>query len=191
MLHRCDWAVSDLMRAYHDHEWGAPLHDDRLLFEFLVLEGAQAGLSWATILQRRENYRQAFDGFDPAIVAAYTGEKVATLMQDSGIIRNRRKIEATVRNAQVYRKIQQEYGSFDTFIWQFVGGKPIQNRRHSLDELPAQTPISQVLSRELRQRGMSFVGPTICYAFMQAVGMVNDHLVTCFRYQEVAGNAEV
>ncbi|MCC6147999.1 MAG: DNA-3-methyladenine glycosylase I [Anaerolineaceae bacterium] len=187
-MDRCGWAQSALMIAYHDLEWGVPLHDDSLLFEFLILEGAQAGLSWSTILNRREGYRQAFDQFDPALVASYTPEKVDALLLDSRIIRNRRKIEAAVQNARIFLQIQAEQGSFFTFLWQFVDGKPLQNRWRSLAELPAQTPLSQKLSQELRGRGMNFVGPTICYAYMQAVGLVNDHLLSCFRHAELANS---
>ncbi|NPV77390.1 MAG: DNA-3-methyladenine glycosylase I [Anaerolineae bacterium] len=185
-MKRCEWAKSDLMIAYHDLEWGVPLHDDRLLFEFLTLEGAQAGLSWSTILQRREGYRQVFDGFDPAVVASYTAEKIEALLLESRIIRNRRKIEASVQNARAFLQIQKEYKSFDAFLWQFTGGKPLQNHWQSLSEIPAKTPLAEELSRALRSRGMKFVGPTICYAYMQAVGLVNDHVVSCFRHQELA-----
>jgi DNA-3-methyladenine glycosylase I len=182
---RCAWAVSDLMTAYHDREWGVPQHDDRILFEFLVLEGAQAGLSWETILKKRGPYRRAFDGFDPAVVAAYKREKIEALLLDPGIIRNQRKVESAVQNARAYLKVQEEFGSFDTFIWQFTGGRPVINRWNTLEEIPAQTSESAAMSKELVRRGFSFVGPTICYAFMQAVGMVNDHTTDCFRYHEV------
>jgi len=185
-MDRCAWAQSELMIAYHDLEWGVPLHNDRLLFEFLVLEGAQAGLSWSTILQRREGYRQAFDGFDPAVVASYPIAKIDALLLDSRIIRNRLKIEAAVQNARAFLQIQKEYTSFDVFLWQFTGGKPLQNHWQSLSEIPAQTSLAEELSRTLRSRGMKFVGPTICYAYMQAVGLVNDHVISCFRHQELA-----
>lgn len=184
---RCDWVPLDnpLYVTYHDEEWGVPVHDDRLLFEFLVLEGAQAGLSWITILRKRENYRSAFDQFDPQKVALYDEKKIEELMQNSGIIRNRRKIEAAVQNAKVFLEIQEEIGSFDRFIWKFVDGKPIINRWKSLKELPASTPESDIMSKELKKRGFKFVGSTICYAHMQATGMVNDHTIDCFRYEEI------
>jgi DNA-3-methyladenine glycosylase I len=185
-MNRCEWAQTEMMTAYHDQEWGVPLHDDRLLFEFLILEGAQAGLSWSTILQRRETYRLAFDKFDPLLVAGYSPARVETLLLDAGIIRNRRKIEAAVQNARVFLQIQREFGTFDAFLWSFVGDKPVQNRWQSIHELPASTPTSEVLSRDLKKRGMQFVGPTICYAYMQAVGLVNDHTISCFRYQELS-----
>lgn len=171
------------MIEYHDNEWGVPVHDDRLLFEFLILEGAQAGLTWLTILQRRENYRKAFDNFDPKKVARYNAAKVKTLLKNEGIIRNRLKIEATIANAQAYLAIQKEFGSFDKYIWSFVGGKPLLNARKSMKEVPPMTPEAERMSKDLKKRGFRFVGPTICYAFMQAVGMVNDHTVDCFRYK--------
>ena len=184
---RCGWAGDDpLSIAYHDEEWGVPLHDDCGLFEFLILEGAQAGLSWMTILRKRGGYRQAFSGFDPARVASFDQTTVQTLLQNSGIVRNRGKIEAAIANAGAFLKVQEEYGSFDAYIWQFVNGKPVQNRWSTLSELPAQTATSETMSRALKKRGFRFVGPTICYAFMQAVGMVNDHTTDCFRYSEVA-----
>jgi DNA-3-methyladenine glycosylase I len=187
MLTRCAWPGNDpLYVAYHDEEWGVPKHDDRRLFEDLVLDGAQAGLSWITILRKRENYRAAFDGFDPAKVAAYDEAKIGALLANPGIIRNRQKIRSAVRNAQAFLKIQEAFGSFDAYLWGFVAGRPVQNRWRSLAELPAQTPLSEAISKDLKKRGMSFVGPTIIYAFMQAVGMVNDHIVECFRYGEVA-----
>jgi DNA-3-methyladenine glycosylase I len=187
MLTRCGWPGNDpLYVAYHDEEWGAPKHDDRRLFEDLVLDGAQAGLSWITILRKRESYRAAFDGFDPAKVAAYDEAKIAALLADPGIVRNRQKITSAVRNAQAFLKIQEGFGSFDAYLWGFVEGRPVQNRWNSLAEIPAQTPLSEAISKDLKQRGMSFVGPTIVYAFMQAVGLVNDHIVDCFRYGEVA-----
>jgi DNA-3-methyladenine glycosylase I len=180
---RCAWAGSDpLYVAYHDEEWGAPLHDDRRLFEMLCLEGAQAGLSWSTILRRRENYRRAFQGFDLAAAAAFDERRVEALMQDAGIIRNRRKIESVIGNARAALAVQAEHGSLDAYLWSFVGGRPRINAWRTLSELPAQTPESEAMSRDLRKRGFSFVGPTICYAFMQAVGMVDDHTLDCFRH---------
>jgi DNA-3-methyladenine glycosylase I len=187
-LSRCAWAGSDpLSVAYHDQEWGVPLHDERRLFEFLVLEGAQAGLSWMTILKKRDNYRQAFAGFDPAVVAGFDAAQVAELLQNPGIVRNRLKIEAAVANARAFLQVQAEFGSFDAYIWGFVGGRPIHNAWTSLSQIPAQTPQSQAMSKDLLRRGFRFVGPTICYAFMQAVGMVNDHTTDCFRYAELRG----
>jgi len=184
---RCAWAGDDLLYVrYHDREWGVPLHDDRRLFEFLVLEGAQAGLSWITILKKRGNYRKAFDGFDPNKVAAFGERRIAALLADAGIVRNRLKISAAVRNARAFLGIQREFGSFDAYLWRFVDGRPKQNRWKVLTEVPAETSESRALSKDLIRRGCSFVGPTICYAFMQAVGMVNDHLVSCFRYEEIA-----
>jgi DNA-3-methyladenine glycosylase I len=185
---RCEWVPPDnpLYIKYHDEEWGVPVHDDRLLFEFLVLEGAQAGLSWLTILRKRENYREAFDHFDPRKVAQYDERKIEELIQNSGIIRNRLKIEAAVRNAAAFLEVQKEFGSFDRFIWQFVEGKPIINRWKNLKEIPAHTPESDAMSKELKKRGFKFVGSTICYAHMQATGMVNDHTIDCFRYREIA-----
>ena len=186
-LIRCAWAGSDPKYvAYHDQEWGVPVHDDRLLFEFLILEGAQAGLSWATILNKRDNYRLAFDHFDPQKVAAYDEAKIADLLTNPGIVRNRAKIRAAVQNAKAFLIVQQAFGSFDHYIWQFVGGNPIQNRWQKLADIPAGTSQSQAMSKDLRKRGFNFVGPTICYAFMQAVGMVNDHQVDCFRYHQVS-----
>ena len=183
---RCRWAGTDpLYVAYHDTEWGCPVHDDRALFEFLVLEGAQAGLSWITILRKRPAYRAAFDGFDPRRVAAYDGAKIEALLADAGIVRNRRKIEAAVRNARAFQAIQGEFGTFDAYLWRFVDGAPVQNAWRSHAQIPARTPVSEALSRDLIRRGFGFVGPTICYAFMQAVGMVNDHTVDCFRHQEI------
>ena len=183
---RCDWAGSDLLYiAYHDTEWGVPLHDDRLLFEFLVLEGAQAGLSWLTILRKRDNYRRAFADFVPAKVARFDQRKIARLLADAGIIRNRQKIEAAIANARAYLKVQEEFGSFDAYSWRFVDGRPIRNRWRRLAEIPARTKESETMSRDLVQRGFRFVGPTICYAHMQATGMVNDHLLGCFRYAQV------
>ncbi len=182
---RCAWAGTPLSLEYHDAEWGVPLHDERGLFEFLILEGAQAGLSWETILKKRPAYRLAFDNFDPRAVAAYDEAKTAALLADPGIVRNRRKVVAAVQNARAFLQVQSEFGSFDAYIWAFVGGQPIQNAWTSLRDLPAQTPLSQQISKDLLRRGFSFVGPTIIYAFMQAVGMVNDHTVDCFRYGEV------
>jgi len=184
---RCFWATTDdpLYLAYHDHEWGVPVHDDRVLFEFLVLEGAQAGLSWYTILRKRPNYHLALDGFDPARIAQYNGQKVSELLANPGIIRNRLKINAAISNAQSMLKIQKQYGSFDTYLWQFVGGKPIVNAWETGREIPAETEESRSMSKDLLKCGFHFVGPTICYAFMQAVGMVNDHTTDCFRYQEI------
>ncbi len=184
---RCAWVPLDnpLYLAYHDCEWGVPVHDERRLFEFLVLEGAQAGLSWLTILRRRDQYRRAFDGFDIATVAGYAAAKVEALLGDAGIVRNRKKIEAAVRLARVAQEIQQQAGSLDAFLWAFVDGQPRPPARHTLAEVPACSPASEAMSTALRARGASFVGPTICYSFMQAVGMVNDHTVDCFRYAEV------
>jgi len=184
-VRRCEWARTDLSIAYHDREWGVPLHDDRALFEFLILEGAQAGLSWETILKKRESYRLAFDNFDARAVARYDQHKIKELLADPGIVRNRLKIQAAIQNANAFLDVQRESGSFDAYIWRFVGGRPQKNRRRSLKEIPARTVESDAMSRDLSQRGFKFVGSTICYAFMQAVGMVNDHLVDCFRYAEV------
>ncbi len=182
---RCTWPGQDpLYIAYHDDEWGVPLRDDRALFEMLVLEGAQAGLSWITILRKRKNYRAAFDGFEPAKIARYTPAKVARLMQDEGIVRNRLKIEGAVLSARAWLKIMEEGPGFSAFLWEFVGGEPIVNRFRKSESVPAETDISRKLSKELKRRGFKFVGPTIVYAFMQAVGMVNDHLVSCYRHPE-------
>jgi len=178
---RCTWAASGLLAEYHDREWGVPVHDDRILFEFITLEGAQAGLSWETVLKKRARYREVFAGFDPAKVARFTPARIDRLLQDSGIIRHRGKIESTVANARAVLAVQRELGSFDRYLWGFVKGTPIVNRPRSLAELPARTPLSDALSRDLRRRGFGFVGSTICYAFMQAVGMVNDHMLDCFR----------
>jgi DNA-3-methyladenine glycosylase I len=182
---RCDWARGELDIAYHDREWGVPLHQDRLLFELLILEGAQAGLSWSTILKKRAAYRKAFDRFDAAKIGRYTAARVERLMGDAGIVRNRAKIEATIANARAFLEVKREHGTFDKYIWQFAGGQPTQNawRRHG--ECPAETDASRAMSRDLIKRGFRFVGPTICYAFMQATGMVNDHLRDCFRWREV------
>jgi DNA-3-methyladenine glycosylase I len=176
---RCHWATTELSIPYHDEEWGRPTHDDRRLFEFLTLEGAQAGLSWETILRKRDRYRETFAGFDPVKVARFTPGRIEKLMGDPGIIRNRLKIESTVSNARAFLAVQREFGSFDAYVWAFVGGKPIHNRLRNRDDVPATTPISDALSKDLKKRGFRFVGPTICYAFMQAVGMVDDHLIDC------------
>lgn len=182
---RCPWAIGDEYVAYHDTEWGVPAHDERLLFEFLILEGAQAGLSWATILKKRDNYRQAFDGFDTEIVAKYGKRKQQALMANAGIVRNRLKIESAISNARAFLAIQEKLGTFDEYVWSFVGGQPLQNAWKSHRSVPARTPQSDALSKDLKKRGFRFVGSTICYAFMQAVGMVNDHLVPCFRHAEL------
>ena len=183
---RCAWAGTDpLYVAYHDDEWGVPAHDGRTLFEFLILEGAQAGLSWSTILKKRDNYRQAFDHFDARKIAHYDARKIARLLADPGIVRNRRKIEAAIQNARAFLAVQREFGSFDAYLWQFVGGRPKQNAWQTLDQIPGQTPESVAMSKDLVKRGFRFVGPTICYALMQAVGMVNDHVESCFRYKEI------
>lgn len=185
-LIRCEWPGSDpLYVAYHDEEWGVPVHDDRRWFEFIVLDGAQAGLSWITILRKRENYRRAFDNFDPTKVAAYDEAKIAALLADPGIVRNRLKINSAVRNARAFLSIQEEFDSFDAYVWPFVGGKPLVNAWASLREIPAETSEARALSKDLKQRGFTFVGPTITYAFMQAAGLVNDHVVNCFRYAEL------
>jgi DNA-3-methyladenine glycosylase I len=183
---RCGWANNELAIRYHDEEWGQPVHDDRTLFEFLILEGAQAGLSWNTILAKRDNYRKAFDGFDPRRVADYNRQRVQRLLRDPGIVRNKLKIASAVANAKAFLRVQQEFGSFDRYIWQFVGGKPLVNKRKSLKQVPAKTAESDAMSKDLKKRGFNFVGSTICYAFMQAVGMVNDHVVNCYRYKNSA-----
>jgi DNA-3-methyladenine glycosylase I len=175
------------MRRYHDEEWGVPVHDDRRLFEFLILEGAQAGLSWSTILRKRENYREAFASFDPEVVARFTARRRATLLKNPGIVRNTLKIESTVTNAQAVLELRKEFGTFDRYLWGFVNGAPLRNRRKALREIPASTPESDALSSDLKKRGFRFVGTTIIYAFMQAVGMVNDHEVACFRYRQLSG----
>ena len=186
MKTRCAWAGSDpLYVAYHDEQWGVPMHDDQELFEMLVLEGAQAGLSWSTILNKRENYRRAFDGFEIARVAAYGEDDIQRLLADPGIVRNQLKLRSAVRNARAVLEIQAEFGSLDAYLWDFVNGVPIQNTWQTLKEIPAQTPLSEAMSKGLKQRGCTFVGPTICYALMQSVGMVNDHTMDCFRYEEV------
>jgi DNA-3-methyladenine glycosylase I len=180
---RCAWATGELSVRYHDEEWGVPVHDDRTLFEFLILEGAQAGLSWSTILNKRENYRKAFDGFEVERVARYDRRKVERLLRDPGIVRNKLKIASTIANAKAFLRVQKEFGSFDRYIWQFVGGKPRVNSPKSMKQVPARTEESDAMSKDLKKRGFNFVGSTICYAFMQAVGMVNDHVVECFRYR--------
>jgi DNA-3-methyladenine glycosylase I len=185
-MQRCPWPTTEQYVAYHDAEWGVPVHDDRLLFEFLVLEGAQAGLSWETILKKRDAYRAAFDRFDPARVARYGEKKRLALLADPGIVRNRLKIEAAVVNARAFQAVQREFGTFDRYVWGFVGGRPKQNAWKSLKDVPARTAESDALSKDLQRRGFKFVGGTICYAFMQAVGMVNDHLVGCFRHAELS-----
>ena len=182
---RCGWAAKELMIRYHDEEWGVPLHDDRRLFELLILECAQAGLSWDTILNKREGYRRAFHDFDPPAIAKYDEQDVTRLLGDPDIVRNRLKVRSAIQNARAFLAVQQKYGSFDAYIWQFVGGRPRRNDRRSLDELPARTAESDAVSKDLKNRGFHFVGSTICYAFMQAVGMVNDHTMDCFRYAEI------
>lgn len=182
---RCSWAGNELSIRYHDEEWGTPVHDDRTLFEFLILEGAQAGLSWDTILKKRENYRAAFDNFDPARVAGYDRKKVQSLLKNEGIVRNKLKIHSAIRNAKAFLQVQKEFGSFNSYIWRFAGGRPIVNTRRVHKHIPASVPESDAMSKDLKKRGFNFVGTTICYAFMQATGMVNDHLVSCFRYTQV------
>lgn len=184
-MKRCDWARNDLAIHYHDTEWGKPLHDDRALFEFLILEGAQAGLSWDTILAKRENYRKAFDNFDAVKIARYTDKKCSKLLEDSGIIRNRLKISSAVTNAKLFLEVQKEFGTFDKYIWSFVGGISIDGKRKLMSDVPATTEISDAMSKDLKKRGFKFVGSTIMYAYMQATGMVNDHIASCFRYKEV------
>ncbi len=188
MSTRCPWATRERDIRYHDEEWGRPVHDDRLLFEFLILEGAQAGLSWSTILNKRDAYREAYDHFDPQKVARYSDAKKAELLGNAGIVRNRLKIASSVDSARAFLAVQEEFGSFDVWLWRFVDGRPLQPRRRALSEIPTRTEHSDALSKALRQRGFRFVGTTICYAFMQAVGMVNDHLVTCPQHAELAGN---
>ncbi len=182
---RCPWPGDELMIRYHDTEWGVPVHDDRLLFEYLILEGAQAGLSWSTVLKKRENYRAAFDNFEAEKIARYGDKKIAMLLGNAGIIRNRLKIAATIQNAKSFLKVREEFGSFDAYLWRFVDGQPIVNHRKSMKEVPARTDVSDAMSKDLLQRRFKFVGSTICYAHMQAVGMVNDHLVSCFRHKEL------
>jgi DNA-3-methyladenine glycosylase I len=183
---RCPWARGDLYIAYHDREWGVPVHDDRRLFEFLILEGAQAGLSWITILKKRDHYRRAFDGFDARKVARYDSRRIRSLLADPGIVRNRLKVMSAVQNARAFLAVQEEFGTFDAYLWRFAGGRPRRNRWKSFRQVPARTAESDALSRDLLRRGFKFVGSTICYAFMQAVGMVNDHTVNCFRHREIA-----
>ena len=186
MKSRCSWSSTDpLYRKYHDTEWGVPLHNDRRLFEFLILDGAQAGLSWFTILKKRQNYRKAFDHFDPHKIAGYDTRKVSELLSNEGIVRNKLKINAAIQNAISFLGVQKEFGSFNNYIWQFVGGETIKNKWKTIEEIPAQTPASAAMSADLKNRGFKFVGPTICYAFMQAAGLVNDHVIDCFRYEEV------
>ncbi|HET9183907.1 MAG TPA: DNA-3-methyladenine glycosylase I [Candidatus Angelobacter sp.] len=182
---RCSWATTEQMIAYHDREWGVPEHEDTRLFEFLILEGAQAGLSWSTILAKREAYREAFAAFDPQAVARFGARDVARLLRNQGIVRNRLKIQSAITNGKAFIRVQEEFGSFDRYIWQFVGGGPRVNARRLMKTVPAETAESQVMSKDLKKRGFNFVGPTVCYAFMQAVGMVNDHLVECFRYKQL------
>ncbi len=183
---RCDWSLgSDLMRKYHDTEWGVPLADDQPLFEFLILEGAQAGLSWSTILKKRENYRRLYAGFDPEEVALFGETDIARLLSDPGIVRNRLKVRSSVSNAVAFLKVAEEFGSFASYIWTFVDGKPVRNQWKAMSDIPAATETASILSRDLKKRGFKFVGPTICYSHMQAVGMVNDHIVTCYRYEEI------
>ena len=182
---RCAWARDDLARRYHDEEWGVPLHDDHRLFEFIVLEGAQAGLSWDTILRKRDNYREAFDNFDPALIARYDKRRVERLLKNQGIVRNRLKIASAIQNAQAFLAVKEEFGAFDKYIWRFIGGAPKRNSWRTTKEVPAETAEATAMSKDLRKRGFNFVGPTICYAFMQAVGMVNDHWIDCFRYREI------
>ena len=186
---RCEWATTELGIAYHDAEWGVPVHDDRRLFEFLILEGAQAGLSWETILKKRDVYRKAFDHFDPAIVARYDRRKITSLLANPGIVRNKLKVNAAVQSAKAFTEVQREFGSFDTYLWNFVGGAPKQNRFKMQSQVPARTEGSDALSKDLKARGFTFVGTTICYAFMQAVGVVNDHLATCFRWHHCASKS--
>ena len=188
-IKRCGWAQPGAMETYHDAEWGRPVHDERLLFEFLILEGAQAGLSWSTVLNKREAYRRAFAGFEPAAVARFDARRQRALLQDPDIIRNRLKIESAVRNARAYLDIQEQFGSFDAYLWSLVGGKPLQNRWKSMREVPATSAQSDALSKDLKKRGFTFVGSTIMYAFMQAVGLVNDHIVECYRWRELGGGA--
>jgi len=184
-MKRCGWAKNDLAIEYHDKEWGVPLHDDQRLFEFLILEGAQAGLSWDTILAKRENYREAFDDFDPKKIAKYGDEKFEELINNAGIVRNKLKINSAIKNAKAYLAVVEEFGTFDRYIWGFVNGKPIVNKHKKISDVPAKTEISDVMCKDLKKRGFNFVGSTICYAFIQATGMVNDHVVSCFRYKEV------
>ena len=187
-MKRCEWAnKNELQQSYHDNEWGVPIHDDRSLFEFLILEGAQAGLSWSTILRKREGYRKAFDNFDARKISRYSKSDVSRLLANPEIIRNRLKIDATITNARAFLRVQKQFGSFNRCIWQFVNGRPIQNSWRKMTDIPSNTPESEAMSRDLQKRGFKFVGTTVCYAFMQAVGMVNDHVVSCFRYKELKG----
>jgi DNA-3-methyladenine glycosylase I len=192
MMNRCSWCGDDpLYVSYHDNEWGVPVRDDSTLFEFLILEGAQAGLAWITILRKRDGYRAAFDGFDPERVARFDDERIKNLLEDPGIVRNRLKVASAVTNARAFLAVQEEYGTFADYIWSFTGGRPIQNAWRSLDQIPATTPLAETISRDLKKRGFRFVGPTIVYAHMQATGMVNDHVVGCFRYPEVEAMGDV
>lgn len=184
-IKRCEWAKIDLAIIYHDTEWGVPVHEDNLHYEYIVLDGAQAGLSWDTILKKRENYRKAFDGFDPQKVARYTGRRVENLLQNPGIIRNRLKVNSAIKNAKAFLKVQEEYGSFDAYIWQFVEGETIHNKWKKLEDVPPTSTESDAMSKDMKSRGFNFVGSTICYAYMQAAGMVNDHVISCFRYKAI------
>jgi DNA-3-methyladenine glycosylase I len=186
-MNRCGWASNDLAIRYHDEEWGVPVHDDRRWFEFLILEGAQAGLSWDTILRKREHYRRAFAGFDPKAVARFDEARIESLLTDPGIVRNRLKVTSAVKNAQAFLKVQKEFASFDGYIWRFVEGRPVRNAWSRPDEIPARTPVSDALSKDMKKRGFAFVGSTICYALMQATGLVNDHLIGCFRHEQIGG----
>ena len=190
MMNRCDWARNDLAIRYHDEEWGVPVHDERRWFEFLILEGAQAGLSWDTILRKREDYRRLFAGFDPEAVARFDEARIESLLGDPGIVRNRLKVASAIKNARAFLVVQEKLGSFDAYIWKFVDGRPVSNAWRSLSEIPARTPLSDAISKDLKKRGFTFVGSTICYALMQATGLVNDHLVDCIRHQEVGGRVE-
>jgi DNA-3-methyladenine glycosylase I len=189
-MNRCGWAKDDLAIRYHDEEWGVPVHDDRRWFEFLILEGAQAGLSWDTILRKREAYRRAFTGFDPETVAGFNEARIESLLADPGIVRNRLKVNSAVKNARAFLRVRDEFGGFDPYIWRFVEGRPVRNTWRTLGEIPARTPLSDALSKDLKKRGFTFVGSTICYALMQATGLVNDHLVGCFRHFEVGGSVD-
>jgi DNA-3-methyladenine glycosylase I len=188
MTTRCGWATTESMIVYHDKEWGVPVHDDRLLFEFLILEGAQAGLSWSTILNKRDNYRKAFENFDAKKIAKYDARKIKNLLADAGIVRNKLKIAAAIQNAKAFLAVQKEFGTFDTYIWSFVNNQPIRNKFKKMQNVPARTPESDAMSKDLLKRGFKFVGSTICYAFMQAVGMVNDHLTDCFRHDQITSS---
>jgi DNA-3-methyladenine glycosylase I len=190
IMFRCGWAIDELAIRYHDEEWGVPVHDDRRWFEFLILEGAQAGLSWDTILRKRENYRRALAGFDPQAVARFDDARLVSLLADPGLVRNRLKLTSAVKNAQAFLRVRDEFGAFDTYIWRFVDGRPVLNRWMHLAEVPARTPLSDAISKDLKRRGFTFVGSTICYALMQATGLVNDHLVDCFRHGELGGASE-